>query len=63
MRPGRRLGKHVYMVDGEAEKRHSGQEAEERMIGLARVSAEGSTSEIGSNGESIRLAVADELES
>ncbi|HEY3008728.1 MAG TPA: hypothetical protein VGJ63_11795 [Micromonosporaceae bacterium] len=51
------------MVDVETEKRHSRQEAGERMIGLARVSAEGSPSEIGSNGESIRLAVADELES
>jgi len=32
------------------------------MIALGRAFAEGSPSEIGSDGESIRLAVADELE-
>ncbi len=51
-------------VDIEIEKRTRlpQRETGERMIAPGRAFAEGSPSEIGSDGESIRLAVADELE-
>jgi hypothetical protein len=50
------------MVDMETETRLSRREAGQRMIALGQAFAQGSPSEIGSDSESIRLAVTDELE-